>query len=308
MVLVVFIGAAYGLSLVHPVAVVGVVCVLSRFLVRYLKINGNIGGGGGPGNNKPTTASKTGTETSSESSSETGAILCGQTATATGSTKIKRDVPEKEKLANLQALKKREFKNPSDPPWNGDQVAFMVAQCDPSVCTRVPQVLTLTTSLVRALGSTAFNMAVTKLYGCTVVIVVSQNTVFMAHIWEFPAFTNNGEARFANNFQEEAIDYFGSTQGSIRGTAFAGAVSVLILSPRPRGSPAGDPTQGNYLYNAQVDQIETKLKTLLGGVVPTQLYYSPVQPVSDAADEADSLGKSKPRTSLRLSEKISSLS
>lgn len=82
---------------------------------------------------------------------------------------------------------KRILKPPAD--YNGDttrflfgelaRVEFLAIESGPG-----PE----STGFARELKNVAFDVAISGLYGCTTVVVVSESAMWISHFWEVPAF------------------------------------------------------------------------------------------------------------------------
>ena len=76
------------------------------------------------------------------------------------------------------ALEKRAMLGPHDPPWNGNVAVWFCAQLQNPLTLFVPHIGGVSSAIWLPLGPHAFNLALTGLYGCTSVIVVSRTGVW----------------------------------------------------------------------------------------------------------------------------------
>jgi hypothetical protein len=72
----------------------------------------------------------------------------------------------------------------------------------------VNQETSLSSSLSRVFGNQPFNVAVTKLFGCTSVLVVSSKGVYMNHLWQGNSFEASPDV-----FQSSVLDVLGPGAG-----------------------------------------------------------------------------------------------
>lgn len=138
-------------------------------------------------------------------------------------------------------------------------------------------------ALMRQLDNQRLNVAVQRLYGCTSILVVSQQGIWLPHFWEAPSFLN--QATFQNDvlnqmeFGDGTNLMPGISQFRARGAQFDIAENprTLVFTPRDRHNPD---TQGAYLYNNMIWQIQTKLKQIFYdvNVEPAIIDYVPVGP------------------------------
>lgn len=130
------------------------------------------------------------------------------------------------------------------------------------------------TAIVRTLSNQRYDAAVHGLYGCTSVVVVSQQAVWISHFWEIPSFRASDaswgqpatEADKAN-FQRDVIDAMqngapdmpGLIQFTAAGGQFASAQRPVwaIITPKANSGGAGD-----LRYDAEVTQIKAVLSRL----------------------------------------------
>ncbi|KAI9841870.1 MAG: hypothetical protein M1837_000340 [Sclerophora amabilis] len=182
--------------------------------------------------------------------------------------------PSASSTATPSALAKRALTAPSDPPFGGDVVQFLLSEY--AWAEWVPHREGVTdgqsSALARRLGNQRYDMAVRGLYGCTSVVVVSNRGVYMSHFWEVPSFQD------LTRFRADVINnlYNGDGSGEMPGLSqFAGAggefdspqrPAILVVTPRRRGSQ----TPGDYLYGPMLDEITTALKAIIPGppVIP----------------------------------------
>lgn len=172
-------------------------------------------------------------------------------------------------------LVKRKLPDPGDFPWNGDQDSFLWTQYgDRSVVAAwVPlrQDANFPSSAIAYnLGASRFDLAVQGLYGCTSLIIVSTQGVWMSHLWENPSFQVGGVVNQAN-FQAHVLNRLGPGDGTAGfpgltqylNTQFAADTKpvAIIMTPRNRINP-----QPNVLmFQNQVTQLSDQVQTIFGG-------------------------------------------
>lgn len=145
------------------------------------------------------------------------------------------------------------------------------------------------TAIGRSLNNQRYDAAVHGLYGCTSVVVVSQQAVWLSHFWEIPSFrataANWGQPATAEdtaNFQQDVInalqngdgtaDMPGLTQFTGAGGQFNSAQRPVwaIITPRANSGVAGE-----YRYDPEVTQIQGVLRNLFPNAPPVVVDYVP---------------------------------
>ena len=172
-------------------------------------------------------------------------------------------------------LAKRTLPAPGDFPWLGDQDSFLWTQYgDMSVVAGwVPlrQDPNFPSSAIAyGLGPTRFDAAVQGLYGCTSLIIVSTQGVWMSHLWENPSFQTNDVVNQAN-FQAQVLDRLGPGDGTgdfpgltqYLTTQFAADTKpvAIIMTPRNRNNPQ----PGVLMFQNQITQLIDRVQTIFGG-------------------------------------------
>lgn len=172
-------------------------------------------------------------------------------------------------------LAKRKLPDPSDAPWYGNQDSYLWTQYgDPTVVAGwVPlrqDPNFPSSALAYGLGANRFDVAVQGLYGCTSLIIISTQGVWLSHLWENPSFQVGGVVNQAN-FQAQVLNRLGPGDGT---TGFPGITQYLnsefaadtkpvaiIMTPRNRINP-----QPNVLmFQNQVTQLSDQVQTIFGG-------------------------------------------
>ena len=171
-----------------------------------------------------------------------------------------------------QELVKRTLPEPNDAPWNGDQDLYLWTQYGSALAwvplRRDPNFPS--SAIAYNLGATRFDLAVQGLYGCTSLIIISTQGVWMSHLWEDPSFAVNNVVNQAN-FQAQVLDRLGPGDGTpdfpgltqyLNGQFAADTKPVaIIMTPRVRNNP-----QPNVLmFQNQVTQLSEKVQTIFGG-------------------------------------------
>ncbi len=168
-------------------------------------------------------------------------------------------------------LAKRKLPEPGDAPWNGDQDSYLWTQYLSATWVPLRQDPNFPSSaLAFGLAATPFSAAVQGLYGCTSLMIISTQGVWMSHLWENPSFQVGGVVNQAN-FQAQILDRLGPGDGTAEfpglnqylNTEFAADTKpvAIILTPRNRANP-----QPNVLmFQNQITQLSEKVQTLFGG-------------------------------------------
>ena len=130
------------------------------------------------------------------------------------------------------------------------------------------------------------DMSVTGLYGCSSVVVLSKNGIYMSHLWEEPSFTPYDtpydKARFDNQILQALKNGDGPRMPGLLALSQHGGIfapnsepSTFIITPSfalPRDKPL-------WRYPRQVIQTKRLLKSMIetpaGQVEPTVLTYFP---------------------------------
>lgn len=142
-------------------------------------------------------------------------------------------------------------------------------------------------ALARKLGNQPFTVAVQGLYGCTSVVVVSEQGVWMSHFWEVPSFASQ------QAFQKDVLDTICSGDGTDEmpglkqhtqpGGVFAGsqAPHIMIVTPRDRAQPM---IAGALEHTNMVNQLKAALTECVPSVQPTVFDYVSVGSDQDIHD------------------------
>ena len=192
-------------------------------------------------------------------------------------------------------ITKRTLPKPQDPPWNGDNGAFLVAEYG-----RATVMNNNGNSGVATVAGDdwvffnyAFNIGVGDMFGCTAIIVASYTGVWIAHIWEIfgfrqAPFVEPPPARTPANvqyFQQHVLN-------AIRNGANVGGVSdvsglqgftgqhgpftadqkpiVVIVTPSDATG-----SQSAYKYTPEVQELQTLLGQLFPGATTVTKTYIP---------------------------------
>ena len=170
-----------------------------------------------------------------------------------------------------QELAKRKLPEPGDAPWNGNQDSYLWDQYLSATWVPLRQDANFPSSaLAFGLGTNRFDVAVQGLYGCTSLIIVSSQGVWMSHLWENPSFQVGGVVNQAN-FQAHILDRLGPGDGTAEfpglnqylNTEFAADTKpvAIIMTPRNRFNP-----QPNVLmFQDQITQLSERVQTIFGG-------------------------------------------
>ncbi|KAL5346705.1 hypothetical protein ACLOAV_008412 [Pseudogymnoascus australis] len=148
----------------------------------------------------------------------------------------------------------------------------------------------MSTGKAEAFLNEEFSMSVQGLYGCTSLVVLSQQGVYMSHFWEVPSFRSDKE------FKEQVIDVLGfgdlyfdnpdsfalpplsllTAKGGI--LASATAPVFIIFAPKQRAmlrnNPGLDPSQVPLMFPDKVSQLQSYIGELTG-MGTTVLAYDP---------------------------------
>lgn len=172
-------------------------------------------------------------------------------------------------------LAKRTLPLPGDAPWFGDQDSFLWTQYgDMSVVAGwVPlrqDPNYPSSALAFGFGQNRFDVAVQGLYGCTSLIIVSTQGVWMSHLWENPSFQTGGVVNQAN-FQAQVLNRLGPGDGT---AGFPGIAQYLtsnfaadtkpvaiIMTPRNRVNPQ----PSVLMFQDQINQLSDEVQTIFGG-------------------------------------------
>ena len=174
----------------------------------------------------------------------------------------------------VKGLAKRRLPDPGDFPWNGDQDSYLWTQYgDPTVVAGwVPlrqDPNNPSSALAFGLGPNRFDVAVQGLYGCTSLIIVSTQGVWMSHLWENPSFQVGGVVNQAN-FQAHVLDRLGPGDGT---AGFPGLNQYLNSEFAPDTKPVAilmtprnrvNPQPGVLMFQNQITQLIEKVETIFG--------------------------------------------
>jgi hypothetical protein len=148
------------------------------------------------------------------------------------------------------------------------------------------------TAVIRLLGEKDVNWEIQGLHGCTVLVVLSRQAVYVAHYTEELAFSPPKGQSQAQAFQDvvEAglIQGIVKQQQSLRAKAglFRGGHAYLLV-------PTSGTTSKNYApYQDQYDKISSIVHNLVG-IAPTQIDY-------DRMDDRDEGFRTTPKGSMQL--------
>lgn len=235
-----------------------------------------------------TGCSATGRTVTSMATGTTSAQLCGQSCSLCNARPLtaatpaaKRDWPifpdlKKKRSVEMQSgIDKRVLPVPSDPPYNGDVTAFLLDEY--AWATWVPlrrDPNHPSSALARQLNNQRLDLAVDGLYGCTSVVVISTQGVWISHFWE-------GDSFVPDRFQKDVLDAMDGGDGTpdmpgIRQyTGFRGQFNqaevprTIIITPRMRASQ----TPGVLEFRAYVDQIKERLQHIIPSSTPIVIDY-----------------------------------
>lgn len=228
-------------------------------------------------------ASRTSSATSSVSSStvSSAGFLCAPTCSAcanvapapsTDPFKVKRHLQ-----GEVGRKDKRMLDWPDNAPYNGNQNYFIWQQFidtvrDVVAMSNIPG--HASTALYRPLLNQPFGMAVTGLYGCTSLIIISTKGVWMSHFWENPSFIVpfDDPVEQQARFEQQVINILGPGDGNLFPglTQFINSngpfspdsnVQAIIVTPQDRYNPL----PGIRMYENMVQQIAGNVTKLFGG-------------------------------------------
>ena len=140
----------------------------------------------------------------------------------------------------------------------------------------------ISTALYEPLLDAVVNMAVTGLYGCSSVVVLSKKGIYMSHFWERPSFTG-AKAVCDRQVLQPLKDGDGPQMPGLLALSQDNGIfapssepATFIITPR-KALDWDDPDDTRPQYPSQVDRIKALLKSLIGGpagsVEPTVLTY-----------------------------------
>lgn len=265
----------------------------------------------------PTSLASTGTQ-STVSSQTSGGFECAQTGCAvcvdndppssyqSPTSKLKRSRPvEREEVpydGNLsppaknpaivphartyaKRLAKRRLPEPGDYPWNGNQELYVWSQYPDARLVSLREDPNFPSSaLLLGLAANRLDVAVVGLYGCTSLMIISTQGVWMSHLWEDPSFEVGGIVNQAN-FQAHILDRLGPGDGTAEfpgltqylNTEFAADTMpvAIIMTPQNRFNPQ----PGVLMYQNQITQLSNKVQTIFGGILhgsPLIVDYTPM--------------------------------
>ncbi|MCJ1361949.1 hypothetical protein MMC16_001050 [Acarospora aff. strigata] len=126
-------------------------------------------------------------------------------------------------------------------------------------------------------GNTAFNTAITQLWGCTGVLVMSDRAIWLAHYWEGPSFQSN--ERFNVDViwiteRGDGTNFPGLAQYAVRGGPFGPDAKwrqIVIFSSMDRDYPKPN----TYKYGQKIDSLEATLRRIVPNTDIKRLYYQP---------------------------------
>ena len=149
-----------------------------------------------------------------------------------------------------------------------------------------------------ALLDEAFDYATSGLYGCSVLVVVSKEHVYMAHFWEKPGFQYELERdvldfvhksqTWTDNYTKKVVKwqpfsrYKDLYENKYHGTR------AFIMAPVARDST--DPA-GPLRYPDELNELHRELDRLIKGIRFTKVGYVPVSGAEDDAHETSGSGK-----------------
>lgn len=197
---------------------------------------------------------------------------------------LKRDLSGPAGEPKIAGKDKRTLPEPADYGGNVDQFVFG----EYLTATQVPQ-STLgqppSSALFFPLLNQRLNVAVAGLYGCTSLVIVSTQGVWMSHFFEVPSFQNQ------ENFKTQVLDVLGPGDGTSNmpglnqylgeGKAFGPNTNprAFIITPQDRINP-----QPNvYMYSDMIDQLRDSITALFrnGG---SPFVADPTEPGSPKSD------------------------
>lgn len=201
--------------------------------------------------------------------------------------KIRRDLNEGTTDRSKNNLKKRTLRTPAD--YGGNTMQFLLSEYSFAEWLQISPANpdSRSTALARTLSNQRYDAAVHGLYGCTSVVVVSQQAVWISHFWEIPSFrasestwgqpatdadTANFQRDVINAMQNGAPDMLGLTQFTAPGGQFDSPQRPVwaIVTPRANSGVAG-----NLRYDPEVTQIRGVLSTLFPSSPPVIIDYVP---------------------------------
>ena len=220
----------------------------------------------------------------------TGSKVCGPSDEfCEANFKVKGVVRAEPSSTISKHLAKRAVPKKTDHPWNRNWQKWIVDNCRPGSAEIVPARgfpgpdpligIGVTTHRYRELSDSGFNMCVTDVWRCTVVVVASRTAAFMSHIWDFPTFDAGGleQSGYQSNWDSQVRDYFGKTPGKIHGHRFDvenDNVKIVVLGPRHEQDQRFlSPEEGPPQYPDKTQELIEQLESLFPGVSLKSRFY-----------------------------------
>lgn len=184
-------------------------------------------------------------------------------------------------------LSKRTLKTPAD--HGGNTAQFILSEVAFAEWLNIDgsTANSRSTAMSRTLTNKRYNAAVYGLYGCTSIIVVSKQAVWLSHFWENPSFRATGDnwgkaataadtANFnrdvINAMQYGATDMPGLTQFTGPGGQFDPVQKPVWAIVTPRAISG---VEGQLKYDPEVTQIREVLQRLFPNALPVIIDYVP---------------------------------
>ena len=148
---------------------------------------------------------------SSSASSAIASQLCSPSCAAciAPPTKLKmprRGLSERALNAPAKSLSKRRMTTPAD--YGGDVGQFLLLEYAWAEWLPISSPTQgASVGFIRLLTNQRYDAAVGGLFGCTVVVVVSQSVMWMAHFWEIPAFRHTARGRPSTRTQADVHEF-----------------------------------------------------------------------------------------------------
>ena len=192
-------------------------------------------------------------------------------------------------------ITKRTLPKPQDPPWNGDNGAFLVAEYGRATILNNNG----NSGVATVAGDDwvffnyAFNVGVGDMFGCTAIIVASYTGVWIAHIWEIfgfrqapfvepPPARTPANAQYFQQHVLNAIRNGANVGGAIDVAGLQGLTGqhgpftadqkpiVVIVTPSDATG-----SQSAYKYTPEIQELQTLLGQLFPGATTVTKTYIP---------------------------------
>ncbi len=127
-------------------------------------------------------------------------------------------------------------------------------------------------------GDANFNTAITQLWGCTGVLVMSNRAIWLAHYWEGPSFQSdqrfNLDVIWTTEHGDRTNNFPGLAQYAVQGAPFGPDArwrQMIIFSSMDRHNPI----RNTYKHEQKIDNLEATLRRIIPNTDIRRLYYLP---------------------------------